>query len=193
MKLRNALQGKQPGPPGTLSRPVRLIQHSVSPEPKAGRLRRLLGLDEQGQSMVEFAFLLPVLLMIVTGICAFGLTLSSDLSLTSAIGTGGQAFLETMHTTSPGDACATAYSAVIGAAPTLNPNGISLYFNFNDGAGWIQENSCATETSTLSALMGSSTPAEVGMRATYPCSLGIYGTKFASQCQVQAFINEKIN
>jgi Flp pilus assembly protein TadG len=49
------------------------------------RLRR-----EDGQSLVEFAVVLPVLLMLVTGIIQFGLLFNKYLTLTDAVRTGAQ-------------------------------------------------------------------------------------------------------
>ena len=46
--------------------------------------------DEKGGALVEFALVLPVLLLVVTAITTFGIALNNYLQLTEAVGIGGQ-------------------------------------------------------------------------------------------------------
>jgi Flp pilus assembly protein TadG len=50
-----------------------------------GRLRR-----EDGQALVEFAVILPLLLILVTGIIQFGLLFNKYITLTDAVRSGAQ-------------------------------------------------------------------------------------------------------
>ena len=65
--------------------------------PAAGRFRRGLdrlwqrGRDARGQSLVEFAIVIPVLMLIVVGIFEFGRTYNDYLRLTDAVRVGGWA------------------------------------------------------------------------------------------------------
>ncbi|MGO9338026.1 MAG: TadE family protein, partial [Terracidiphilus sp.] len=44
----------------------------------------LLGIGERGSALVEMALALPILLVLITGICAFGVAFNNELTLTSA-------------------------------------------------------------------------------------------------------------
>ena len=46
--------------------------------------------NQRGQSLLEFALALPILLLIVTGIATFGIALNTYLTLTNAVAQGGQ-------------------------------------------------------------------------------------------------------
>ena len=50
----------------------------------------LRGLEQEGQAMVEMALVLPVLLLVVTGILTFGLAFNNYLLLTEATSVGAR-------------------------------------------------------------------------------------------------------
>jgi Flp pilus assembly protein TadG len=80
-------------------------------------------LDTRGQSLVEFAVVLPVLMLIVIGIFEFGRTYNQYLRLTDAVRVGGRAAAtqqpDSPQTTPPNQtACSTGTSAA-----TTNWNG----------------------------------------------------------------------
>ena len=68
---------------------------------------------DDGQALVEFALTLPVLLLIVTGILSFGVTLNTMLELTNAASAGARQFA--FMRGQGGDACAVAVSTIVGA------------------------------------------------------------------------------
>src|ERR1700755_2522690 len=84
---------------------------------------RHLHSDEQGQAMVEIALVLPVLLLVVTGILTFGLAWNNYVTLTEATNVGARALAISRGATT--DPCAVAANAVIAAAPLLNSSNLS--------------------------------------------------------------------
>ena len=72
--------------------------HKISP-----RLRR-----DDGQAFVEFAIVLPLLVMLVLGICQFGLAFHNYLSITDAARVGARAAAVNRTT----GACAAARTAI---------------------------------------------------------------------------------
>ncbi len=140
----------------------------------------LLGIGERGSALVEMALALPILLVLITGICAFGVAFNNELTLTSAVGSGAQ-YLQLIRTSTT-DPCADTLSAIESAAPGLDGSKISLSFNLNGTTA--SGNTCAGDQSDL--VQGS----PVTVTATYPCSLPIYGLNFGNACQLSAKVTE---
>ncbi len=177
-----------------IARPLRRTVNRVPRTPEAGieprcpgrRLRALLRRGEQGSALVEIALIMPALLAVMTAICAFAVAFNNQLTLTQAVGAGAQ-YLQTIRTTAT-DPCAQTLTAIENAAPSLKGTSISLSLSIN---GTPETGStCAGATSTLLAAQGD----PVSVSATYPCILSImpagYGTKFISNCQLQAKVTE---
>ena len=72
---------------------------------------------EQGQSLVEFALITPMLLLLATGIMVFGLAMNTYLQLTNAVSVGARTVAINAGVTL--DPCATAANAITAAAPGL--------------------------------------------------------------------------
>jgi Flp pilus assembly protein TadG len=92
----------------------------------------------RGQSAIEFTLVVPVLLMIMTGLVSFGFALHNFLVLTNGVNNGAQLLAISRGQTT--DPCATAYSAVRNAAPGLS-SGLSLTFVIN-GPTYSSTTSC---------------------------------------------------
>jgi Flp pilus assembly protein TadG len=75
--------------------------------------------NEKGQSMVEFALLLPVLILIIMGIMEFGLILNSYLALNNASREGARIG-------AVGGTDTQIRNAVLTTSPTLNPSDVSV-------------------------------------------------------------------
>jgi len=137
--------------------------------------------DARGQSVVEFALCLPILLLILTGIFAFGVAINNYLTLTNAVNVGGQVLAISRGSADP---CATATAAVYGAAPVLDQAGFSftIVLNGNSYAGA----SCTTGAGNLAQ----GTTAQI--TATYPCNLAVYGVSYAPGCTLRAQISELV-
>jgi Flp pilus assembly protein TadG len=137
---------------------------------------------ERGAVAVEFAILVPVLLVIVTGIAQFGLTINQYVMLTNAVVTGAQLFSISRGTT-PTPYTSTV-SAIEAAAPSLTPANLTITLSVNGAA-------CTTDAACQTALSNAATnPATV--TATYPCSLQIAVYNFWPGCTLQSQVTEPI-
>jgi Flp pilus assembly protein TadG len=144
--------------------------------------------NESGQAMVEMALVLPVLLLVVTGILTFGLAFNNYVLLTEATSIGARTIAISRGATT--DPCATASSAVIAAAPLLTPANLSFTFVLN-GATY-SGTSCSSGSSTTGAAANLVQGANAIVTVTYPCSLAVYGANYAPHCSLQAQMTELI-
>lgn len=141
---------------------------------------------EEGSALVEIALVTPILMTVVTGICAFAIGFNNQLTLTSAVGAGAQ-YLQLIRTSST-DPCADTLAAIEAAAPNLAPASISLSFSLDSVA--VSGNSCPGDQVDL--VQGQ----PVTVTAKYPCVLSImspgpaYGWNFTSNCQLSAKVTE---
>jgi len=136
---------------------------------------------QTGSSLVEIAFMLPVLLTIVMGIFTFGIAVNHYLVLTNSTTVAAQALAISRGQTS--DPCNTAVTAFEAAAPYLTTSNLSFSFAFNGG-------SLTSETSCTSQSLVSGQAAEV--QVTYPCNLTVYGVNLAPNCTLTAETTEAI-
>jgi|SRR5580658_7366970 Flp pilus assembly protein TadG len=134
----------------------------------------------QGGSLIEFALVLPVLMIAVTGMAATAIALHNLLVLTNAVNIGAQQLSFSRGQTT--DPCATAYTAINKAAPGM-ASSITLTFVI-DGASF-SGNSCTGGATDM--VQGAT--AEV--TATYPCTVVYYGT-ILSACTLKAQLTEYI-
>jgi Flp pilus assembly protein TadG len=148
----------------------------MSTSTKSGGRYFRLG-DERGAALVEMAFVLPVLLLIVTGITAFGLALNNYQVLTNAINTGAQTLAFSRGQTT--DPCKTATTAINAAAFNLTTASISLKFVINGVTFAAPTTTCASATADMAQ------GASAQITATYPCTLSIYGMSSACSLQTQ--------
>lgn len=129
--------------------------------------------------MLEFAFTVPILLMLVTGIVSFGIVLQNSLVLTNAVNTGAQLLAASRGQTT--DPCGTASAAIETAAPNLAAGSLSFTFVINGSS--YSSTSCSSGASNMT--QGAS--AEV--KATYPCLFKIFETVMPS-CTLSAQTTE---
>lgn len=129
-------------------------------------LRRVLRSNSEGGALVEMAVTLPLIMLMVTGMMSFGVTLNQYLVLTNAVQTGAMELAVNAGTTS--DPCATASAAIAAAAPTLSASSITTSLSFNGGSA-VTANSCTGSASSLTE------NSSVVVTATYPTTLNIFG------------------
>ncbi len=142
---------------------------------------RLFTRREEGQALFEFAVCLPVLMLIVTGMYTFGITLHNYLELTDAVAVGARLLaVERGQTTDP---CKDATTAIANAAPLLASGSLTYSFSLN-GNGY-SGTSCTAGAANL--VQGQA--AEV--TATYPCNLTWYGS-FLPSCTLTAEATELV-
>jgi Flp pilus assembly protein TadG len=147
---------------------------------------RLRCFNENGQAMVEIALVLPILLLVVTGILTFGLAFNNYVLLTEATGIGARTLAISRGATT--DPCATAASAIIAAAPLLTPANLSFTFVLN-GATYTGA-SCSSGSSTTGAAGNLVQGANAVVTVNYPCSLAVFGANYAPQCSLRAQMTE---
>jgi Flp pilus assembly protein TadG len=123
---------------------------------------------EDGQGLIEFALVLPVLLMVATGITSFGIVFYRYITLTDAVRSGARTLSLGRGQTSPNDPCTQATNQTVSSAIDVNlkPSDVTIVVNGNaipqpqacdgTGADWIQGN-------------------QVTVSAQIPYSLDIFG------------------
>jgi Flp pilus assembly protein TadG len=129
---------------------------------------------EEGQAMVEFALVLPVLLIVLLAILKFGLLFENYLTLTDAVRSGARTLAIGRGTA---NACTPATAQVKSSAGSLNQT--SLVVN---APTFTSPDSCTSLTSGNAATIS----------ATYPCNLSIMGVNFAPGCSLSASATERV-
>ena len=108
---------------------------------------------EDGQGLVEFALVLPVLLMIATGIMSFGIVFYRYITLTDAVRAGARTLSLGRGLTDP---CSPAVNETVNSAIDVNlqPSQVKIIVNNNadscngnDGTDWIQGNQATVSAS----------------------------------------------
>jgi|HubBroStandDraft_1064217.scaffolds.fasta_scaffold44674_2 Flp pilus assembly protein TadG len=173
---------------GITKSPARAVNRAASApeahaEARSPRRRALLGSGEQGQTVVEFALVMPALCCLMTAIFTFAIGFYNQLTLTSAVTAGAQ-YLQTIRLTTS-NPCADTLTAIESAAPNFTGSKIGLTVSIN-GTAAPGGTSCAGSTSTLVAAQND----PVTVTATYPCLISImsagYGAHLVSSCQLTA-------
>lgn len=164
---------------------------------KAALRCRCFGLNldlgsQKGAALVEFALVLPMFLVLSTGIFTFGFALNNYLELTNAVTIGAQDVAVSRNVSTIPDPCAAGSSAIAGAAPYLTPANVSYTFTFTPAAGGVGTSYTGTGTSASCTAQASTMQqgGTVQVTATYPCTLVIYGNNFG--CALKAQVAEII-
>jgi Flp pilus assembly protein TadG len=148
------------------------------------RFRRCLG-KEKGSALVEFALVLPVFLLITTGIFSFGITLNNYLELNNAVNLAAQQLAISPNVIA--DPCNTATSAIHTAAPYLNQSNITVTTTITSGSTTQATTSFSGSSCPAgAALLTNGDPVEVA--AQYPCTLAGFG--FNISCTLEAQVSE---
>jgi len=138
------------------------------------------GADERGQALVEFALVLPVLMLVVLGILQFGTVYKNYIQLTNAADSGGRLFSIERGQSNP---CTDIVSQVNAAAATLKSSNIVVTMS-------ALNSPTATSPSTYSSATGGSCPWSspgvlvsgnpTTVTATYPFNLSLFGLVIVS-------------
>jgi Flp pilus assembly protein TadG len=131
-----------------------------------GRLRR-----EDGQALVEFAVVLPVLLMIVTGIIQFGLLFNKYITLTDAARNGAQTLAIGRGLSNP---CDPAVLQTVQSGSATGLTAAQVTPSFSSGSDF-----CGTGTYTYNT-SGNANGTEIQgdqatVTATQPFTLSVFG------------------
>jgi Flp pilus assembly protein TadG len=118
--------------------------------------------SSDGQTMVEFALVLPLLAMLLFGIIQFGIVFNNYLDLTDATRAGARKAAVSRNTSDPSGPAGVATQAVINSAGdlTLTSANVSVVSTGADG-GWGQGD-------------------DVTVTASYPYKIDLFGFVFAS-------------
>jgi Flp pilus assembly protein TadG len=107
--------------------------------------------NQQGQSMTEFALVLPILALLLFGVIQFGIVFNNYITLTDAVRAGARKGAVGRHLGNPGGAVET---SVRNAATDLRQS--DLIVNVSPNPGWTAN-------------------AEVTVNATYPYKISLLG------------------
>jgi len=161
----------------------------VDAPPPGRRILPLLRIGERGSALVEMALIMPMLLVLTTGIFVFGIAMNNYVTLTNAVSTGARTVaLNAQLTTDP---CAVASSAIEAAAPGLDPNKMTFSYTFN---GIPQSGtSCSSSSVDSGAALDLASGTTVSVTATYPLNLSVFGTQMSpSNAVLQATSTELV-
>ncbi len=158
--------------------------------PAFSRLIHLLISEDEGASLVEFALVSSMLLLpLTTFIMSFGAFMANQMQLINAVDIGARAVAVNGGITL--DPCSVASSAVIAAAPGLNPSQLTFSYSFN-GVPY-SGTSCVSATLLTGAAANLAGGTTASVTATYPCNLSIFGRNFMPNgCAMKASTSEMV-
>jgi Flp pilus assembly protein TadG len=169
-----------------------VVPAAFKPGSLGHRMRMLIHAGEQGSALVEFALILPMLLMLTTGLLVFGVAMNNYLQLTHAVNMAARTVSLDGHEASAApssyptsDPCSVASTAVMNAVPGLQSANMTFSYNFNGIP--------ASSTSCADAAGNLVSHTNVTVTATYPLNLSIYGKVFnQSNAVLQASATELV-
>jgi Flp pilus assembly protein TadG len=147
---------------------------------------------ELGSATVEVALILPVLLVLATGMISFGHAQNQYVELINATASASSYLSARRGNTT--DPCYDGAQRVYAAAPYLDPNSLSLTYILN-GTTYgpykgVAANTCSSSSTGTGAAGDLIQGDPVKVVATYPCSLGVYGANFIPGCTLHAELTE---
>lgn len=162
--------------------------------------KHVLARDERGSAIIEFALVLPMLMIVLVGIIVFGIAFNNQITLTAAANMAAQALSTSRgQTTNP---CTTTAGPVYSVAPTLSQANLKFTITISPPSGGTGATytlassqvspSCAA-TSTTTAPATDLVQGDVAsVTVTYPCNLAVYGHNYAPNCTLTAQTAEVI-
>jgi Flp pilus assembly protein TadG len=147
---------------------------------------------DKGQSIVEFALVLPILLGVLLAIFELGIFLINYQTLTQAVDQGGMTLQQIVGMAGASDPCAAVGTAVMGSSgnlQTAGSNGIQLQIAIGSYTSTSQPAKTATCAAGSSYVTQGATASVTG---TYPCvSFLVNGIKFfPSSCTMKVTTQE---
>lgn len=140
------------------------------------RVRACLHEGEDGNTIVEMALMLPVLMTVMLGIFVLGIIFNNYTSLTQAVGSSAE-YLQSLNTEPAGtDVCALTWTFMEGVAPTLTPSNLNVTITLN---GVVTTGNGTTPPSCSTGTNNMANGVTVTVAATYPCNFVIYGKNYA--------------
>jgi len=143
--------------------------------------------------MVEFALVLPPLLIVLTGIFTFGIILNQYEVLTNAVSAGARAFAlsaggaaNSTSTAANADPCAYAASVIQGSAPNLVASSINYTITYTPASGSATKYTGTGATAPSCADLTMNFDDSVTVLATYPATPAMFGFKQTLTMSAQA-------
>lgn len=142
----------------------------------AETLRRTMKMrDASGTALIEFAFVMPLLMMLLVGMFMFGVTIHDYISVTGAAEAGMLQLTVSRGDTTP---WTDTTNVIYAAAPTLLQANLTVSVSVN-GTACTSDSTCVTALSAAAGL-----PASVTVR--YPCNLQVLAVNYLQNCAVSA-------
>jgi Flp pilus assembly protein TadG len=152
---------------------------------------------DEGQSLVEFGLVAPLLLLVLTGIFSFGIILTQYEVLTDSVSAGARALALDRGQTSPAlaasDPCAYAVSLLESASPNLKSSSLTItivYTQKSPVSVTDYSTSCTDRATTGANPMA--TGDQVQIIATYPVTPIVFGWT-AQSLTMSASATELVN
>jgi Flp pilus assembly protein TadG len=140
------------------------------------------------------ALVLPILMLVLTGIFSFGIAMANYMQLTEAVSVGGRTLAVSRGQYL--DPCAAAVSAIQSAAPSLTPSKLTFTFVLN---GTTYSGTSCSSSDYNSGAAGAITtagnafpPGSAQVIVTYPCNLAVYGRNLVPSCNLTAQTTELV-
>ena len=130
--------------------------------------------NEDGGPLVEFAMILPMMVMVMTGIFYLGVGLAQYIQLTNATDIAARQISVSRGVSSmAADPCSTGTTAFEAAAPNLSTSNLTFTYTINSVS--------KTATSCTSLALTSASQGETAtVQVSYPVHLGIYGVGWST-------------
>ena len=151
-------------------------------------MHRYLRRGEDGQSLGEFALALPAVMVLMTGLFAFGITIANYIMLTNATSSAAMDLAISRGNTL--DPCALASSAVIAAAPMLKSASLTFSYTLNGTA--YSGTTCSSSTTTTGAPGNLVQGQAASVTVTYPCNLAMFKANNFPNCLLTAKSSELV-
>jgi Flp pilus assembly protein TadG len=152
--------------------------------------------SEEGQALVEFSLVLPVLLLMIIGLIKGGILFNNYLQLTDAVRTGARQLAISRGQTTP---CGDTANRLIGSAGGLSGSGIAISMTESPEAPTDPPNATYTTTgppaqspSALTCPFTLTAGSSVTVQATYPCDFSFLGFSFIRNCSLTASATEQV-
>lgn len=136
------------------------------------RLRSRLRSNQEGSAVIEMAVTLPLVMLIMTGIFSFSMSLYQKLQLAEAVSNAGHMLAVDRGDHDP---CATATNAIYNAAPGLSRTSLTIAITLN---GNPETSSSCPGSGTTSPNTDLAEGSNALIQVSYPSSLSVYGRNF---------------
>ena len=158
---------------------------------------RLRVANAEGAALVEFALMVPLLFILVFGMCSFGIAFNQYLQLTEAVNVGAEQLAISRGNTL--DPCNLTFNVVKKVSPYLNSSNMTFSFVLNTTSygpytsGTVSCSSTSNSTGSAGNLIQGD---PVTVTVSYPCSIislkfgPLYNFNPVPSCNLQAQITE---